>query len=198
MDSSCWDILAQGLLQNLPSDLIVGGILGFVAALWVGRRLNSLESAEQRRQEKKAAEEKAVRYLGLLKEEVERLTPRIPALIDTLQQAEPGRGAIGFPTLLWEVLQPGGELPRLLSPGLLVLLNTFYGHMSLAKRTAEMILESWLIPDPPNVKGIRNLAVTALGGALATAGPLLAELDAESKRLKAEFGDPKADVAATK
>ena len=135
MNNSFWfDVLA-----NFISDFIVGIIFGVVLAWWIGRSLSASERSQQRRDEKRSELEKAVRYLELLREEVDYLFTHLPDPLGAPQPYE-GPEKIRIPTPFWDSLQPSGELPRLLNPQLLAALTQFYDHLMYAKQGKDWLM----------------------------------------------------------
>jgi hypothetical protein len=135
MNNSFWfDVLA-----NFISDFIVGIIFGAVLAWWIGRSLSASERSQQRRDEKRSELEKAVRYLELLREEVDYLLTHLPDPLGAPQPYE-GPEKIRIPTPFWDSLQPSGELPRLLNPQLLAALTQFYDHLMYAKQGKDWLM----------------------------------------------------------
>lgn len=133
MDNSFWN----DFLANFLSDLLAGAILAVLLALplnwWVNRKLNELARSQQRKEEEKAELKKAIRYLELLKKEIDDLLNELPNWVEVFKST--GWGIeFWIPTPGWDILQPSGELPRLLDPGLIESLTLFYDDLVCAKR----------------------------------------------------------------
>jgi len=124
---------------NFLSDLLVGAILGTVLAWCIGKQLSASERRQQRKDEKRAELEKAIRYLELLNKEVNYLLDQLPGLVNA-PQPYVGPEKIRIPTPFWEVLQPSGELPKLLDPQLLASLTQFYDHLMYAKQGKDWLM----------------------------------------------------------
>ena len=123
----------SNFFANLLSDLIAGVILGTFLAWWVGKRLNELERSQQHQAETKANLSKAVIYLEFLKKEID--------LFTQIGKDASKRGPMRFNTPYWDVLQPSGELPKLLNPTLLSLLANFYSYTATARKASDLALE---------------------------------------------------------
>ena len=136
MYSSLWKDFLVNFLANGLSDLLVGAALGTALAWWVNRKISTLERSEQRMDEKRAGLEKTIHYLRALRDEVQSLLDQLPDLLD---ESDPHqwmqRAAISIP--LWDLLEPSGELPRLLDPRLLSPIARFYEHF----RRAQYVLD---------------------------------------------------------
>jgi len=123
-DNTFW----SNLVANLFSDLLASAALGTLLTWWAGKRLSQLERTRQRRAEKRVQLEKSVRYLEVLEDEIGSLTDQLTARFSAYDAdgefwtEEIWR--ISMP--VWDILEPSGELPRLLSPHLLVSLARFY------------------------------------------------------------------------
>ena len=122
----------SNFLANLFSELIVGAVLGTLLAWWIGKRLSDLERSQQRQEETKANLNKAMIYLEFLKEEID--------LFTQIGEEASKRGPMVFNTPLWDVLQPSGELPKLLNPSLLSPLARFYGYTVTARKGSDLAL----------------------------------------------------------
>jgi len=180
-------------LANFVSDLLVGGLLGVALTYWVGKRLTEFERSRQRKDEKRAELEKAVRYLELLRQEVKYLVDRLPGLINAFQQTGWGR-EIRMPTPFWDVLRPSGELPGILDARILASLTGFYDPIAYAKRGVDLVIEGWLVSVPSSVPGMteklqafQDMAVSGLNEALLFGRNLPDELSAEIERLKTDL-----------
>jgi len=186
-DRFCSDFLA-----NLASNVVVL-LLGIFTAWMVGKRLNIWEQAQQRKREKAAEIEKAVRYLEFLKEEVEDISKELPGMTKAFE-------ATGFGTLVsirsscWEVLLPSGELPKVIGAGLLQSLARFYGQMAHVNRMQDYISRAWLAPHRDSVPGMKEkmqagviMTVRSLKEAQKLGATLPNDIDKEIKRLSAEL-----------
>lgn len=133
----------RGFWANCLPDLLVGAVLGTLLAWWIGKRLSDLERSQQRKEEKRAELERAIHYLGLLKDEIDYLINRLPDRIKAFEESKSDRfekwketgewEQIRIPTPLWDIVQPSGELPKLLDPRLLASLALFYDDLMHAK-----------------------------------------------------------------
>lgn len=145
MSSDFWN----NFLANFFSDILVGGLLAF----WIGNRLNTLQRFQQRRDEKKAEIEKTIHYLEFLKIEITDLCNSLPCLTKAFSETGWGR-EVPISTPFWDILQPSGELPKLIEPHLLSRLALFYDSLTYARRGKDLVIESWLIPQRKSVPGI--------------------------------------------
>jgi len=145
----------SSFFANFLSDFLVGGLLGASLAWWIGKRLNDLQLSQQRKDEKRAEMEKAIRYLKLFKDEIEYLVNQLPSLIKWFGETGWGR-EVRIPTPFWDILQPSGELPKLLNPQLLADLTHFYDHLTYAKRAKERVIDIWLVPQPETVPSMNQ------------------------------------------
>lgn len=152
-DNGMSDSFLTNVLANVVADLIAGVVLGGILTWWIGKMLNQTERVQQRQEAKRSELEKAIRYLELLRGEIAELLPTLPNLLNEFRETGWGR-EIRLPTPLWDVLQPSGELPRLIDPSLLSSLTSFYDHLGYAKRGLDLVIESWLIPHPNTVPGM--------------------------------------------
>jgi len=184
-NSFCSDFWVN-FLANFSAGLIVGGVL----ALWVGRKINELARIEERREEKKAQLENAIRYLQFLKEEVDGLLQQLPRLTEIFGETGWGR-EIRIPTPYWNVLVRSGELPKLINPDLLGLLAQFYDHVAYAKRGRDLTIDSWLVPQPDTVPGMElklaafvRMTQVGLEQTLKSGKALLGKLDSEIQVLR--------------
>jgi hypothetical protein len=142
----------SGFLANLLSDLIVAVGLGAPLAWFLNKKLSQLTLREERRQARRADLEKAKRYVDLLKEEVEEVLKVLPGVTNAFDKT--GYGTMfRIPTPVWDVLQPSGDLPRLLDADLLESLSEFYDHITYAKREMDWVVRAWLVPEPQTVPG---------------------------------------------
>lgn len=131
MSNGFWN----AFLANFLSDLLVGGLFAAVAGVLLARWARRQERRDQRRAEL----DKAIRYLEMLKEEVLRLLNLLPGLKNAARPyVKPG--TIRIPTPFWDTLQPSGELPKLINPQLLASLTQFYDHLLYAKQGWEWLL----------------------------------------------------------
>lgn len=120
---------------NFLSDLVVGGVLGLLAGLFLARWTRR----QERKDERRAEFQRAIRYLEMLREEIEHLLGQLPALVDATQPYV-GPEKIRIPTPFWDALQPSGELPKLINPRLLAALTQFYDHLMYAKQGVGWLL----------------------------------------------------------
>lgn len=189
MGDSFWTDVAA----NLVADLVAGVVLGGWLAWWIGKKLSQSDRVQQRREERRAELEKAIRYLELLRSEIAAIQPTLP---DCLQQfLETGWGReIRLPTPLWDMLQPSGELPRMVDPSLLASLSAFYDHLGYAKRGLDLVIESWLIPHPGTVPGMGDklqaflhMTEWGLGQAIERGNGLEAELSSGIRDLQTQL-----------
>ena len=174
---------------NFIPDFLLGVGIGAYLTWWIGRKLSASELAEQRKAEKRSDLNKAVHYLDLLKAEIQRLVSALPRLHSMFTEYEWGR-EIRIPTPFWDVVERSGELPRLLSPSLLSSLTTFYSNLAYAKRARDLLIQSWLVPQPGSVPGMPqkqsaffNMAVSGLNGAMNVGEELAEQIDSEIEHL---------------
>ena len=182
---------ARDFLANFLSDLLAGLILavivGYGVAWWVGKRLNELAGREQRKVEERARLEKTIHYLKLLGDEVYDLVAKIPDDIELLQKTERQAGALVVITPIWDILQPSGELPKLLDPHLLSSIALFYGQISVAQRGAYLTMQSWASPHPLRATKFARFACSAFEKALEFGDTLPGKLDSEIEVLEAQL-----------
>jgi|GEM_PF-3517891 len=184
-NSFCSDFWVN-FLANFFAGVVVGGLL----AWWVGKRLNELARSEERRDEKRAELQKAIRYLVLLRDEIDDLLNELPGLTKTFEATGWGR-EIRIMTPYWDILQPSGELPRLLNPHLLASLALFYDDLTYAKRGRDLTIDSWLVSQPHTVEAIEakrrafvNMTLLGLSRAQNSGRDLPDKLDSEIQVLK--------------
>lgn len=202
----CKDFLTS-FFADLLAGLILAALVGFPLNWWANRKLNELKRGQQRKDEKRADLEKAIRYLEILKIDVNHLldallpvTDRQRQLVDqpllALKEARQAR----IDTALWDILQPSGELPRLLDADLLGTLSRFYEHLVYARRAQSFIIGSHLaspFPDAIDIRAIggkqpeyANMMLSGVKEALESGRGLPDKLDSEIRRLKAELQKP--------
>ena len=152
MNSSFW----HDFLANFLSDLFVGAILGTALGWWIGKKLGAFERGEQRRDDKRTELQKAMRYLDLLKSEIDNLLSESPVEIETFQKHRQGI-ELKISTPFWDVLQPSGELPKLLDPRVLASLAQFYDWLMYAKQGRDLVIDGTFRSDVArNVVGIKD------------------------------------------
>lgn len=182
MNNSFW----SDFLANFLSDLLVGGLLAGALAWRIGRS----ERSQQRRDEKKAELGKAIRYLELLKSEVDSLVNRLPNLVDGSEKILDGVGMdeieLCIPTPVWDVLEPSGELPRLLDPQLLASLAQFYHYLTFARAG----VDRYLSKANPQISDTQSYQVTiqhGFGEANKIAGALSDKIGLELQSLNSDL-----------
>lgn len=183
MNSGFW----TDFFANFFSDLLVGGLLGTLLAWWIGKQLSEFEQRLQRRHERRAEVEKAIVYLRLLTAEVNDLVAKMPDDIELLRKME-RQAALVVITPIWDILQPSGELPKLLDPHLLSSIALFYGQISVAQRGAYLTMESRASPHPLRGTKFARLACSAFEKALEFGDTLPGKLDSEIEVLEAQLG----------
>lgn len=182
MNNSFW----SDFLANFLSDLLVGGLLAGALAWWIGRS----ERSQQRKDEKRAEFGKAIRYLELLKSEVDSLVNQLPNLVDGAETILAGVGMnereLCIPTPVWDILEPSGELPRLFDPQLLASLAQFYHYLTFAKAG----VDRYFSKANPQISDTQSYQVTiqhGFGEANKIAGELPAKIDLELQSLNSDF-----------
>jgi len=150
-------------LANFASDFLIGAVVAGLLAWWIGRKLDDSQAREQHRREQRSNLEKAVMYLSLVGEEIETKLDEMPNLIEELERPGSNEVLEIRKSLIWDALQPGGELPKLLDTELLAALARFYERSAFAQRCNDLDLESWMstrIPRPSYAhltsKGLRE------------------------------------------
>lgn len=149
----------SGFFANFLSDFLVGVLFGGFLAWLIGKRLSYFQLGQQRKETKRAEMEKAISYLDLFGDEVKNLVNQLPHLIKAFGETGWGR-EVRIPTPLWDILQPSGELPKLLNPQLLAELTHFYDHLTYANRAKDRVIDIWLVPHPDTVPAM-NLKLDA-------------------------------------
>lgn len=192
MDSSFCSVF----LANLFSDLLVVGLLSAFLAWWIGKQLSKFQLSLQRKEEKRAEIEKGISYLEFLRKEVKLLVSQLPGLIEAFGGTGWGR-EVKILTPLWDILQPSGELPRLINPQLLAELTYFYEHLTYAKRAKELVIYSWLVPQPQTVPGMNlkldtfvDMTLSGLKIANELGKKLIHSLDTHTQILKEQLEAP--------
>jgi hypothetical protein len=180
----------SGFWANFLSDLLAGGLVGGLLALWVGKMLNTFEQSQQRKQQREAELNKTIHYLGLLNTEIRALLKELPSLRNAFTEYPWGR-EIRVETPFWDVVERSGELPRLLNPNLLWSLTRFHSNLAYAKRARDLLIETWLVPQPSSVPGMKekkeaffNLTVHGLDEAMKVGKGLAEQVDSEIDSLK--------------
>ncbi len=145
----------ENFWPNFWSDLVAGVIIGSFLGWFLGRRLSALESGERQREELRGNLERGIQYLRLIQGEIEDLIASLPNELAKFKETGWGR-EIQIETPFWNSVDRSGELPRLLSPNMVRFLTRFYGHIALARRGKDLLVESWLVPRPDNVPGMQE------------------------------------------
>lgn len=189
MNSSFW----SNVWANFLADVLAGVLVGGGLAWWIGGRLNELARTEERRREKRKELQKSIRYLGFLKEEIGHLLNELPGLTKKFEETGWGR-EIRIMTPYWDILQPSGELPKLINPDLLALLALFYDDLAYAKRGRDLTIDSWLVSQPHTVEAIEakrqafvNMTLVGLSRAQNSGRVLPDKLDSEIQVLKKQL-----------
>jgi hypothetical protein len=184
--------LVSGFLGNLFADILVSLVAGGLLAWWVGKRLNELQQSQQRKAEKRADITRALCYLEIIKNEVVLFRERLPDLANKSNQLLDGIGftekELHLPTPKWDIIEPSGELPRLLDPVLLSSLAEFYDYIKFAKRGVDRYLQ---ISDP-QISDKQSYQATlqyGFNGAIPLAFKLVNMLDAEIQSLNKQVHD---------
>lgn len=178
--------LLSSFLPNLLSDLLVGGFLATGVAVWIMKS----GLIEQRRHQRRLDRKKALDYLNLLKTEVDPLAADLPELMEQTQkwmsgEAMDARGLF-LQTPVWDILQPSGELPRLIQDHeLLAALARFYDCLAYAKRG----VDRYLSKTKAQTSDLQSFLVTIEAGfknALDIAEDLPGKLDSGIQSLSSE------------
>ena len=82
------DTFWSDFLANFLSDFLVGGLFALALARWIGRS----ERSQQRKDEKRAELGKAIRYLELLRSEIDPLANQLPNLVGKSEKILAGVG----------------------------------------------------------------------------------------------------------
>ena len=191
-NSFCSDFSAN-FFADLLAGLILAVIVGYGLAWWVGKKLNELAGREQRKVEERARLEKTIQYLKLLRDEVYDLCGELRNWISEFEKRGWGK-EFWISTPRWDILQPSGELPRLLDPDLVGSLSLFYDHLLSAKQGKRWLVTSWLVPTDDSVGALpqkqasfKAMTLEGLKLAFKMVGCLPDKLDSEIERLKAEL-----------
>lgn len=150
MENSFWN----DFFANFFSDLLVGGLLGALLAWIIGKVLSRFDRNEQRKEEKISTMNKALRYLEILREEVNEVMNKLPAQINAFNETGWGR-IIRIPTPRWDVLKPSGELPNYLDPPILASIALFFDDLDFANKNIDLVYKSWITPNPETISGMK-------------------------------------------
>jgi len=187
------ETFCSNFLANLLSDATVAIVFGLLLNWIANKKLNDFVRSQQRKDEKRAEVEKAIRYLEFLNIETKYLVGKLPSLINAFQETGWGR-EIPIPTPFWEILKPSGELPKLLRAEILSSLTLFYDPIAYAKRGLDLVIDSWLVSLPSTVPGMHekreaflNMTLTGLTQALSAGENLQNKLDSEIDSLKGQL-----------
>ena len=175
-------------LANFISDVVAGIVLGSLLAWWIGTRLSKFEQSLQRKEEKRADIEKAVHYLELLRSEIGAKISALPELIHTFENETEIEQEVelAVATPFWDALDPSGELPKLLNPGMLASLTEFYERLGFVKRVMGRFFPRTSI----KVFGWNSFQKSSLFGlkeSLELGKGLPARIEAEIQTLKSEL-----------
>jgi hypothetical protein len=186
-----WNNFWSDFFANFFSDILVGGLLGALLAWWIGKRLNESDRMQQHKEDRKAEIERTLRYLELLKNEI---IPILQELPEKSNASQPflGPEKIRIPTPFWNVLQPSGELPRLIEPELLSLLTKFYDELAHAKLGRDWLLTRLVNSDVTQIHSlaqdeIENVIKVGIQQGLKVGVDLPSKLDSEIKRLREQM-----------
>jgi len=139
---------------NFASDLLAGAIIGTALGWFVSWRLSKVERAQQQKDAQIEVRERATQYLVLVGKEIEELIDRLPRELDHFSETGWGR-EIQIDTPFWESIDRSGELARLLAPNMVRYLTRFYGHIAFARRGRDLLIQTWLVPNPGSVPGMQ-------------------------------------------
>lgn len=183
----------ENFFANLFSDLIAGGIIGTILGWYLGRTLQWEERDQQQKDALISDKQKAVQYLKLLRDEIADLKDRLPKELTDFNETGWGR-EIRIESPFWETVDKGGELPKLLHPNMVKYITQFYGHVELARRGRDLLIESWLISNPQAVPGIKmkqstfmEITTSNLQEAIREAPNLLNHIDDNVSALKEQI-----------
>ena len=175
-------------LANFISDIVAGAVLGSLLAWWIGTRLSKFEQSLQRKEEKRADIEKAVHYLELLRGEIDAKISVLPELIHTFENETTieQRVELAVATPFWDALEPSGELPKFLNPGILASLTEFYECLGFVKR----VMGRFFPRTSSNIFGWNSFQRSSLLGleeSLELGKDLPARIETEIQGLKSEL-----------
>jgi hypothetical protein len=178
---------------NFLSDVVVGAGIVVCLNYLVGRKLSAFELSQERKAEKRSDINKAIRYLDLLRAEIQGLVTELPRLLKIFTETGWGR-EIRIETPFWDVVERSGELPRLLSPSLLWSLTRFYSNLAYARRARDLLIQSWLVPQPDKVPCMEkkqaafiDMTVSGLDPAMENGQELVGQVDSEIEDLKKQL-----------
>ncbi len=150
MENPFWN----DFFANFFSDLLVGGLIGAFLAWKIGKFLSRSDRNEQRKEEKISAMNKAVRYLEILRDEINSVLQKLPVQINAFNETGWGR-IIRLPTPRWDVLKPSGELPNFLDPPILASIALFFDDLEFANKYIDLVYRSWITPNPETIPGMK-------------------------------------------
>jgi hypothetical protein len=176
---------------NFLANLLVGAGIVTAIAWWMNKR----ERNEQKIQLQAAKAEKTIRYLAILKSEIENLLSRLPQMRSDFSETGWGR-VISIDTPFWDVVERSGELPGLTQPDLLSQLTLFYNHLAQARQAHNWLVGSWMVPNPNSVPGMASktqafieITERRIDSALEMGNELVEAIDQEVNILRQRYDD---------
>jgi len=124
----------------------------------------------------------------------------LPRQISAFEETGWGR-LIRLRTPFWEILQPSGELPKVVEPKLVGALAMFYDNVMLARQGMDLVVDGWLVSAPTSVPGMSGkqqafveMTANSLGESLKYGELLPDRLDSEIQCLRAKIESLVADA----
>ena len=177
------------VLVNALGELVGGTVIAVVFGVVVTYVLGLRHWAKEQEADKQERVGRTLTYLGLVRDEVERIEKWIPGQVKRVKSKTWGM-AIPIATPVWDVVQQSGELVPLVNPKVLERTAYFYEEIGIAAHILDFLMRSWLVPEEgvPDLDKKQAEAVKAVAGALEMAGrsakKLLAVLEGEIGVLK--------------
>lgn len=140
-ESFWWNVGA-----SLIGELVAGAVIGLIFGVIVSELLGVRKWAAEQRREGAYQVEAAVKYIGLLRGEVDGIMKAVPTYCEALAASPTGQ-EVPIYTPVWDVVRGSGQLATLLDPDLLTQTAYFYGNLEYAKETMRWLILSWYVPE---------------------------------------------------
>lgn len=176
------------VLGSALGELVAGMMLGLLFAVGFTWVLGLKDWAREQREDRRRTVDRTLRYIGLLRREIETISKAVPPYCEALGSS--GRGTeIPIYTPVWDVVLGSGELGGLLDPEVLTQTAYFYGSLEHAKELMRWLILSWHVAQGavPHLgemqRDCRDSMVVTLGQAEAQAEKVLKLYDEAERRL---------------
>lgn len=112
-------------VSNFLATFIAGSIIGSCIMWRINKRESEKEKKNLKIENKIEIEKKAIKYLEIIKTEIEDIYIHIEIFIDSIKKSRTSP-YIHINTDYWEILKSSGEIPMIFEPILIQILSIFY------------------------------------------------------------------------